>query len=211
MKSKPIIKEARIGVLVALAWLAFFACNKSDQPLAPETVDSKLESDFRTTQEKPSDLKFAPGSQTPGDKSPNADLATICRRDKMEIGTSSALIGPAGGVLMRADHQLVIPAEALSKTVKIDFSILASPYLECELKPHGLKFDKPVRLVLSYAGVCDSNLDGSGLKVAYYNSKTQLGVLIPTAVDTTLNTMTVELERFAFSAKDVSRYGLIKR
>jgi hypothetical protein len=89
--------------------------------------------------------------------------------------------------------------------------MLASAYLECELKPYGLKFNKPVNLILSYNGACDSNLDESALKVAYYNPQTQLGVLIPKAIDTTLNTVTVEIERFALSASGGSRYGLIKR
>jgi hypothetical protein len=196
MKNKQSLKAVRISVLVALAWLAFLACNKSDPLLAPEKSDLNLTSNF----------------QAVGDKSSNdEDLATICKRDKSEIGTSTALIGPAGGVLKRAKHQLVIPAGALSKTVKISFSILASAYLECELKPYGLKFNKPVRLILSYNGACDGNLDASALKVAYYDSKTQLGVLIPTAVDTELKTVTVELERFALSASNVTRYGLIRR
>jgi hypothetical protein len=196
MKSKPIIKEARIGVIVAVAGLALFACNKNDQLMAPEKSDLQLTSSLQTAA-----LKSSSGG----------DLATICVRDKNEIGTSSALIGPAGGVLKRAKHQLVIPAGALSKTVKITFTMLASAYLECELKPYGLKFNKPVRLVLSYNGACDGNLDESALKVAYYNPQTQLGVLIPKAIDTALNTVTVELERFALSANNVTRYGLIRR
>jgi hypothetical protein len=195
MESKQSLKEARIGVLVALAWLACLACNKNDQLLAPEK----------------SDLKPASGIQTVATMSSKDDLATICQRDKYEIGMSTALIGPAGGVLVRGKHQLVIPAGALNNTVKIAFSIFASPYLECELKPYGLKFIKPVRLILSYNGACDSNLDESALKVAYYNPQTQLGVLIPTAIDTALNTVTVELDRFALSADNVTRYGLIKR
>ncbi|GEM_PF-6165998 len=193
MKSKSSITEARISLLAALAWLSFLACNKNDQLLAPERSDFKLASNFQ-----------AAGTSSP-------DLATICQRDKNEIGTSSAMIGPAGGVLKRGKHQLVIPAGALSKTVKISFTILASAYLECELKPYGYKFNKPVRLILSYNGACDSNLDESALKVAYYNPQTQLGVLVPTAINTELNTVTVELEKFALSASSVTRYGLIKR
>jgi hypothetical protein len=193
MENKASIMQVRISVLVALAGLVFLACNKNDQLLAPEKSDLKLASNF----------------QAAGNDSP--DLATICQRDKKEIGTSTAMIGPAGGVLKRAKHQLVIPAGALKKTVKITFSILASAYLECELKPYGLKFNTPVRLILSYNGACDNNLDESALKVAYYNPQTQLGVLIPTAIDTELNTVTVELEKFALSASNVTRYGLIKR
>ncbi len=207
MESKQSIKEIWISLLVALAWLSFSACNKNDQLLAPEKSDLKTTSNFQAVKDK-----FSSNFQTAALKSSSDDdLATICRRDKKEMGTSTALIGPAGGVLQRAKHQLVIPAGALNKTVKISFSILASAYLECELKPYGLRFNKPVRLILSYNGACDSNLDESALKVAYYNPQTQLGVLIPTAIDTELNTVTVELEKFAFSTSNVSRYGLIKR
>lgn len=222
MKNKPTIKHARLGLIVAVAWLSFFACSQNDQPMAPEESDLKLASDSQVASVKSpdggqlmapvkSDLKPAAAFRAIEDKYSNDDLATICQRDKNEIGTSSALIGPAGGVLLRGKHQLVIPAGALDKTVKASFSLLASAYLECELKPYGLKFNKPVRLVLSYNGACDSNLDESALKVAYYNPQLQLGVLIPTAIDTKLNTATVELERFAFSADNVSRYALIRR
>jgi hypothetical protein len=222
MQNKPLIKEARLGLIVALAWLAFLACNQNDQLLAPEKSDLKRASNSPTAINKLADngKLLAPGKidlkplaafQAIEGKYSSDDLATICQRDKNEIGTSTALIGPSGGVLLRATHQLVIPAGALDKTVKISFSLLASAYLECELKPYGLKFSKPVRLILSYNGACDSNLDESALKVAYYNPQLQLGVLIPTAVDTKLNTATVELERFAFSADNVSRYALIRR
>jgi hypothetical protein len=182
-------------MLVALAWLAFLACNRNDQLLAPAKGDLLLPSKFQPTETKSS-----------GD-----DLATMCQRDKYEIGTSSAIIGPAGGVLTRGNHRLVIPVGALSQTIKITFTMLASAYLECELKPYGFKFNTPVRLVLSYNGACDDNLDESALKVAYYSSKTQLGVLTPTAIDTALNTVTVELEKFAFGTSSVTRYALIKR
>lgn len=193
MENKPSIKKVRVSVLVALAWLSFLACNKNDQLVAPEKSDLKPASSFKTAENS------------------SPDLATICQRDKNEIGTSTAMIGPAGGVLKRGKHQLVIPAGALSKTAKITFSILASAYLECELKPYGLKFNTPVRLILSYNGACDGNLDESALKVAYYNPQTQLGVLIPTAINTELNTVTVELEKFAIGTSNVTRYGLIKR
>jgi hypothetical protein len=79
------------------------------------------------------------------------------------------------------------------------------------LEPYGLKFNTPVHLVLSYNGACDGNLQESTLKVAYYNPQAQLGVLNPTAIDTVLNTVTVGIERFAFGANNVTRYGLIKR
>lgn len=195
MQSKPTLKEARIGLLMALAWLFVVACNKNDQVLAPEKSDLQLASD----------LELAVS------KSPDNDLATICQRDKNEIGTSTALVGPAGGVLSRGNHQLLIPPGALNQTVKISFTLLASTYLECELKPYGLKLNTPARLLLSYNGACDGNLDESSLKVAYYNPQVQLGVLTPTAIDTKLNTVTVEIGRFAFSASNVTRYGLIKR
>ncbi len=211
MKSKPTIREARIGVFVALACLSFLACNKNDQLLAPEKSDLKPTSNFQILTPEKINLKPASIFRPTGDKSSNTNLATICRRDKNEIGMSTAMIGPAGGVLKRGNHELVIPAGALSKTIKITFTMLASAYLECELKPYGFKFNRPVRLVLSYNGACDDNLDESALKVAYYNPQTQLGVLIPTAIDTALNTVTVELERFAISASNVSRYGMIKR
>jgi hypothetical protein len=192
MKSKLTLKEAGASVIMALA-CAFAACNQNDQIIAPEK----------------NDLKLGFHSEVAASSSP--DLAKICQREKSEVGTSTALIGPAGGVLKRAKHQLVIPPGALSKSVKISFSMLASAYLECELKPYGLKFNTPVSLVLSYNGACDANLDELALKVAYYNPQTQLGVLIPKTIDTELNVVTVEIERFALSASGGSRYGLIRR
>ena len=201
----------RLGLIVTLTWLSFLACNQNEQPLAPEKSDLKLASNLQVSGNKLLNLQPVSDFETAASKISDDDLATICQRDKNEIGTSTALIGPAGGVLNRAKHQLVIPAGALEQTVKVSFSLLASTHLECELKPYGLKFNKPVRLILNYNGACDSNLNESALKVAHYNPQLQIGVLIPTNIDVKLNTATVEIQRFAFSASNVSRYGLIKR
>ena len=64
---------------------------------------------------------------------------------------SSALIGPAGGVVTAGPHSLVIPAGALSETVLIRAVVPSSETNQVKFSPQGLTFAVPARLTMSYA------------------------------------------------------------
>lgn len=60
-------------------------------------------------------------------------------------------VGPAGGTINVGPHRLVIPSGALDSWTKITAVAPSSTVNRVEFYPHGLQFDKPVKLSLSYA------------------------------------------------------------
>jgi hypothetical protein len=59
-------------------------------------------------------------------------------------------IGPEGGSLTIGKHKLEIPRGALASTVRITGEQVTGSINSVRLSPEGLRFAKPVRLVLSY-------------------------------------------------------------
>jgi hypothetical protein len=69
----------------------------------------------------------------------------------LEFASDVRIIGPAGGTLKIGPHRLVIPAGALKQNTVVSGEIpLLSLTPSVSLKPHGLKFERPVELTLSY-------------------------------------------------------------
>lgn len=64
----------------------------------------------------------------------------------------SKRIGPAGGVITIGAHKLSIPAGALDSTVTITASLPGANAAMVDFQPHGLHFNVPVEITLSYAG-----------------------------------------------------------
>ena len=64
--------------------------------------------------------------------------------------TTSKIIGPLGGRIVIGDHELVVPAGALSEYVKISATRKSGTLAEVDFQPHGLQFDKPAALRMSY-------------------------------------------------------------
>jgi len=74
-------------------------------------------------------------------------------------------IGPSGGVITIGRHQLEIPAGALDSVVSITASVPNGAGAALEFAPHGLQFDKPVRITLDYSSCAIPT--GSYLNVVY--------------------------------------------
>jgi hypothetical protein len=69
----------------------------------------------------------------------------------MPRDTETQWVGPMGGTINVSKHKLVIPAGALDKWVKITAVAPSDTKNRVEFYPHGLEFDKPARLSMSYA------------------------------------------------------------
>jgi len=79
---------------------------------------------------------------------------------------SQKTIGPEGGSLSIGRHRLEIPRNALTSTVRITGEQVSGSVNSVRLSPEGLRFSKPVRLILSYRNCARVR----GLKrVAYTN------------------------------------------
>ena len=79
--------------------------------------------------------------------------------------SSSASIGPAGGILRVGPHSLIVPQGALASTVTITADAPKGDYIQVHFEPEGLRFSKPTALTLSYAQC--GLVNGLLLKVVY--------------------------------------------
>ncbi|MGH7556184.1 MAG: hypothetical protein ACREMD_00080 [Gemmatimonadota bacterium] len=112
------------------------------------------------------------------------------------------IIGPAGGTLVVGPHTVSIPAGALDHPVVIVAQSIPSLNVEIGLIPHGLSFEKPVALTLSY-GHCDGGLLGqSAYRIVYIDPSGQLHD-VPSSDDKARKRVTGWLDHF-------SRYAIAR-
>ena len=76
---------------------------------------------------------------------------TLLRCEPQEYEGDAEVIGANGGSLKVGEHELRIPKGALDHDVLITVERPVSELVEVKIQPHGLHFDKPVELELSYA------------------------------------------------------------
>lgn len=114
------------------------------------------------------------------------------------VGSKS--IGSAGGTVTGGRYTLTIPSKALTSTNTITISQLASNILDAEFGPAGLKFSKPVTLVMNYAGTnadpASSNYNGTQPAYFQYNSSTGTWTSIAGTLNTSAKTFTVQISSF---------------
>jgi len=185
-------KSVAIILVALLNMLALFGCSQNQHwsptgPISNETITSLSKDD-----------------DDDGDDD-DFDFLMVARRDPAENGVTTALIGPAGGVITHADHRIEIPAGALSETIEISFSMPVSDTLIFDLGPHGTQFSMPINMVLEfeYDNAILTGVNEAGLRVAYYNESTGEWELMPTTVDTVNDVVTGQTTHF-------SRYAIIR-
>ena len=119
----------RRAVFAAVSLIAALACSVAD-PIAPASVFSPdAASPDRTAQLHPT---LVPCSAT-------------------HALAASAVVGPQGGVLRFGASRLVVPAGALRSNVRITATPRGGPGGTIDFRPEGLRFQRPVTLVLSAA------------------------------------------------------------
>lgn len=69
----------------------------------------------------------------------------------MPTASDTEWVGPMGGTLTVGPHRLVIPAGALDRWTRITATAPSDTKNRIEFEPHGLRFDRPARLTMSYA------------------------------------------------------------
>jgi hypothetical protein len=114
----------------------------------------------------------------------------------MPGASASAIIGPAGGSIRVGPHRLDIPAGALDQRVLISATAPTGRVNRVELLPHGLQFDVPAKLTMSYAN-CD--LLGSTLpkRIAYIDSNLNILELLRSVDDFANRRVSTRLEHFS--------------
>ena len=83
----------------------------------------------------------------PGVKKNNSPFP-MC--DPLQYAGATKLIGPEGGDISVGPHKLIIPRGALTETTVVTAEMPVDTLVSVELSPHGLTFQKPVTLELSY-------------------------------------------------------------
>ena len=95
--------------------------------------------------------------------------------------SASQRIGREGGLLRVGPHSLYIPPGALSETRTISATAPAGNIVKVEFQPHGLKFDRPTVLTMSYrdCGV----VNGLLLKIVYIDDDRSILEVLPSLGD----------------------------
>jgi hypothetical protein len=101
----------------------------------------------------------------------------LLRCEPKEFESDAAIIGPAGGTLHAGDHELVIPKGALDHEELITMEAPTSSLVDVRFEPHGLQFEQPASLKLSYKGCVRPTI--ADLLVAYLDQGNQVRELPP--------------------------------
>ena len=123
--------------------------------------------------------------------------------EPLPFTSASQVVGPQGGTIRFGQHQLVIPTGALDRYVRISVEAPSDTVNSVRLFPHGLDFDKPARLTLSYGncGLLASTLNMLGLykpiRIAYTTEQLRILYWVPSTDDKWRQQTTGYLDHFS--------------
>lgn len=184
-------------VISALATLTLVLSScMQEHALAPATTQESADQNFLKQGRGGNDGNCANAA--------SSNLLLVRKREEAEDGVSKALIGPAGGVLTHALHQVIVPAGALNDTVTLTFSMPVSDTLMFELGPDGIHFNLPVTVVLDYDHACRNGLDPETFYASVFNPATGEWESVPSTVDVLNDDVIAETPHF-------SRYALARK
>jgi len=104
----------------------------------------------------------------------------LLRCEPRDYSADAAIVGPAGGILHAGLHELVIPKGALDHEELITMEAPTSSLVDVRFEPHGLQFQQPAELKLSYKGCVRPT--SADLLVAYLGQGNQV-LELPPSVD----------------------------
>jgi hypothetical protein len=166
-----------IALAVATALTVAVACSAPDQSMGPG----------QRPEPQPSTAVLDPLS--------SLNLLS-CSTQPYAVKTQT--VGTAGGTIAVGTHRLVIPAGALTSSVKITAEQMSGRVNSVRFSPEGLRFAKPAKLYLSYANCSPLLL----LKrVVYTNDKLSILELLPSIDD-------LRTQRVSASIRHFSRYAV---
>lgn len=142
-------------LLLCLAFAALGACGANDStgpaprsPMSPAAAAFNADGAWHDGLLVPGSRGNAGTAPAPGDQK-----HLTCAIDTALHGT--ATIGSQGGILYVGRNMLIVPAGALTQTVRMSGTVDAGNSFKITFEPHGLQFKKPAGLVLD-ATSCDS-------------------------------------------------------
>ena len=108
----------------------------------------------------------------------------------------SKSVGPRGATLRVSGHLLSIPPRALRHATRITLVVPADTVNRIRLEPHGLEFDKPVALTMSYAN-CAVETSTDPRRIAYTNESLEILAYEPSVDDAVGTRVTGQLKHFS--------------
>jgi len=116
-----------------------------------------------------------------------------------ETRYGSAWVGPSGGVVRVGAHSLVIPRGALKSYTRITATAPKGSTVLVDFQPHGLKFEVPTALTLSYreCGLVGNLLGGLVLDVVYVDDKQTILEILPSLNDLLGQRVTGRVDHFS--------------
>jgi hypothetical protein len=121
--------------------------------------------------------------------------------------SSTTVVGRYGGVVRVGPHSLVIPPGALGSNVTISATAPAGKYVEVQFEPHGLRFERPAALNLSY-NRCGL-VQGLLMSVVYIDDDRKILEVLSSSNNIFARTVTGKLDHFsgyAVATRSSTRY-----
>jgi hypothetical protein len=119
----------------------------------------------------------------------------LLRCEPQDYAGEAAIIGPKGGTLHVGDHELVVPAGALAEETLISAEAPTSSLVDVKLLPHGLQFQKPAKLTLSYERCVRPT--STDFLVVYLGQGNRLLELPPSVDDKSGKDVTADIDHFS--------------
>lgn len=114
----------------------------------------------------------------------------------LPFAQSTATIGPRGGTIYVGPHRLTIPAGALDSNTTITATAPSERVNHVVLLPHGLEFDEPAKLTMSYAN-CDAVGSLLPKRIAYTTPNLRILEILRTLDNLRRRELTTELDHFS--------------
>ena len=109
--------------------------------------------------------------------------------------TATKWIGPSGGYLTVGPHTFVVPRGALDHYERITATAPAGNRVAVEFEPHGLRFDRPTALTLSYRQC--GLLSIPPLSVVYVDDDEKILEVLPSLNSILLRRVTGKVDHFS--------------
>ena len=119
----------------------------------------------------------------------------VCDVDESDY--ASRYIGPAGGTIRVAGHTLTVPSGALSEYTRITAYAPEGRYAEVRFSPHGLKFEKPVTLTISYEDCGRVGTSGRVPAIVYTDDARNILEVLASKQDWWRKTVTAQTDHFS--------------
>jgi hypothetical protein len=186
--------RAVVAAFAAAFALSIAACNADVAPSAPRAPDviapTELPSDLLGL-----DLDLG-GTLSGLTQTVSGILSSLnlFRCETPAFGSVTQTVGWGGAIIKVGPHSLYVPPGALSAPVAITATASEGSQVKVDFQPHGLRFQRPAVLTLSYS---HCSTDPVKPKVVYVDDALSILELVPSVNDTWNRQSRAKLDHFS--------------